>query len=61
MLSGRMLRVFRGMNIVALRQMRVVSGFLMIARFVLHGGLLMVARSMLMMFGCLLVMMGCLL
>ncbi len=57
-LSG-VLSVLRSMNVVGVRQMRVMRGFLMIAGFVMVRGFVMVARSMFMMFGCLSVMMGC--
>jgi len=56
---GRVVCMLSGMNIVAMRHMRVMRGFLMIAGLVMLGGLFVVARRMLMMFGGLLVMIGC--
>jgi hypothetical protein len=46
-------------NLVAVRQVRVVGCFLMMAGFVMLRSFIVVVRSMLMMFGRLLVMMGC--
>jgi hypothetical protein len=53
MLLGRMLSVLNGMNMVAMRSMRMVNGFLMIAGFMMLCGFLMMARRMLVMLGCL--------
>ena len=58
-LLGSMPSMVSGMNVVGVRQMRVVSGFLVVARFVMLGGLMVVTRCVLVMFGCLRVMMGC--
>ncbi|MFY9937797.1 MAG: hypothetical protein WAK33_13035, partial [Silvibacterium sp.] len=55
----RVLRVLGGMNMVPVRNMRVVGGFLMGASFVMLGGLVVVARSVFMMSGGLLVVIGC--
>jgi hypothetical protein len=57
-LLGSMPSMVSGMNVVGVRQMRVVSGFLVVARFVMLGGLMVVTRCVLVMFGCLRVMMG---
>ena len=54
-----MFRVICGVNMVGVCQVRVMGSFLVVARFVMLGGFVMVARRMLMMFGCLRVMMGC--
>jgi hypothetical protein len=54
-----MLGVLSGVKMVTMRQMRVVGGLLVVARFVMGCGFLVVARSVLVMFRCLLVMMGC--
>ncbi len=53
MLFGRIPSVLSGMNMVAMRGMRMVSGFLMIAGFMMLCGFLMMARRMLVMLGCL--------
>ena len=54
-----MFRMICSVNMVGVCQMRVMSSFLVVARFVMLGGFVMVARRMLMMFRCLRVMMGC--
>ena len=56
---GRVLGVLGGMKVVSMGYMRVVRSFLMVAGFVMLGGLFVVARRMLMMLGCVLVMVGC--
>ena len=58
-LLGSMLRMVCGVNVMGVCQVRVMGGFLVVAGFVMLGGLVVVARSMLMMFRCLRVMMGC--
>ena len=54
-----MLRVLGSVNVVSVRQVRLVSGLLMVAGFVMVGGFVVVVRGTLMMFSCLLVMVGC--
>jgi hypothetical protein len=54
-----MFRMICSVNMVGMCQVRVMGSFLMLARFVMLGGFVVVARRMLMMFGCLRVMMGC--
>jgi hypothetical protein len=49
-----MFRMICSVNVVG-----VMGSFLVLARFVMLGGFVVVARRMLMMFGCLRVMMGC--
>jgi hypothetical protein len=56
---GSILRVFVGLNFVGMRQVCVVSGFLMVTGFVMLGRFLVVSRSMFMMSCCLLVVLGC--
>ncbi len=56
---GSVLGVFRGMNVVAVSQVRVVGGCLVVAVKMVSGGFVVVARSVLMMFRCLGVMMCC--
>ena len=58
-LLGSMLRMVCGMKVVGVCQVRVMGGFLVMTRFVMLGGLVVVTRSVLMMFRCLRVMMGC--
>ncbi len=57
-----MLRGFRGVmrrvGVMAVRYVRVVAGFLVIARFMMFGGLTMVFGSLVMMLGGLGVVMG---
>jgi hypothetical protein len=53
------LRVIGGVNVVAVRQMRMVGCFFMITRFVMCSGFLVVARSVFQMLRCLLVVMSC--
>ncbi len=48
-----------GMNLVSVREVRVMRGLLMIAGFVLSGCFFVVARSVFVMLGCLIVMMSC--
>jgi hypothetical protein len=47
-----------GIHVVPVGQVRVMSGLLMIPRFVMLGSFMMVACGMLMLLGCLRVMMG---
>lgn len=51
--------VFLGVNAVSMRQMRMVSGFLVMTIFVMPGGFAMVTRCVVMMLSCLSVMMRC--
>jgi len=56
---GRVLGMLGGMNMMAMGQMRVMRGFLMLAGLVMLGGLVvMVCRKLVMPCG-LLVMIGC--
>jgi len=55
-LFGRALGMLGGVNVVAMRQMRVVSGGFVIARLVMLGSFEVVVSGLLMVFGCLLVM-----
>ena len=52
-------RMICSVDMVGVCQVRMMGSFLVLARFVMLGGFVMVARRMLMMFGCLRVMMGC--
>jgi hypothetical protein len=54
-----MFRMICSVDMVGVCQVRVMGSFLVLARFVMLGGFVVVARRMLMMFGCLRVMMGC--
>lgn len=54
-----MFRMICSVNMVGVCQVRVMCCFFVVARFVMLGGFAVVARRMLMMFGCLRVMMGC--
>ncbi len=56
---GRMLGMFLGMHLMAVRQMRVVGSFFVVVILMMLGGFVVMARSVLMVFRCLLVMMGC--
>jgi hypothetical protein len=58
-LLSSILSMLGRMKVVTLRKMRVMGCFLVVASFVMPGGLVMMARSMLMMFGRLRVMIGC--
>ena len=58
-LLRRVLCVFGSMDVVAVRQVRMVSGCLVITGFVMLGGFVVVARSVLVVLRCLLVMIGC--
>jgi hypothetical protein len=58
-LLRRMFRMVHSVNMVGVRQVRVVRGFLVMTRFVMLGGLVVVACRVLVMFGCLGVMMSC--
>jgi hypothetical protein len=55
----RVFRVLAGMDAVSVGQVRVVCGLFVVPRFVLRGGFVVVARSVLMVLRCLFVMMGC--
>lgn len=57
-LSG-VLCVLGCVSVMAVRQVRVMSCFLVMSRFVMLRSFVVVVRSMFMMLGCLLVMMGC--
>ncbi len=57
----RVFRVFGGVNVMAVGEVRVVSGLFVVARFMVRGGFLVVARSVLVVFRCLLVVMSCIL
>jgi hypothetical protein len=56
---GRMLGVFLGMHLMAVRQMRVMGSFFVVVILMMLGGFVVMARSVLMVFRCLLVMLGC--
>jgi hypothetical protein len=58
LLSG-ILRVLGSINMVPVRQVRVMAGFLMVPSFVMLGCFPMMASGMLMMFSRLRVMVGC--
>ena len=58
-LLSRVLAVLRRMNLVGMGQMRVMGCFLMVAFIMMLRGLVMVARSMFVMFGSLSVMVRC--
>jgi hypothetical protein len=58
---GRVFRMFGGVDMMAVSEMRVVSGLFVVARFMMSGGFLVVARSVLVVFRCLLVMVNCVL
>jgi hypothetical protein len=55
----RVLGVLDGVEVMAVRGVRVVGGFLVVAGFVVGGGFVVMARSVFVMLGCLLVMMRC--
>jgi hypothetical protein len=59
MFLGCMFGMLGGVNVMSLRQVRMVGCFLVVAFFMMLGCFLVMARSVLMMFRCLLVMMGC--
>jgi hypothetical protein len=59
MVLDRMFRVLCRVDRVTVRQMCMVGGFFVIARFVMCGRFVVVARSVFVMLGCLLVMIGC--
>jgi hypothetical protein len=59
MVLRRMFRVLNSMNMVRMRKVRMMSCFLVIARFVMIRGFMVMARCMLMMFCRLPVMMSC--
>ena len=54
-----MFRMICSVNVVGVCQVRVMGSFLVLARFVMLGGFVVVTRRMLVVFGCLRVMMGC--
>jgi hypothetical protein len=54
-----LLRMLGGMNVVAMRQVRVVSGLGVVTVGVVLGGLMVMARSVFMVLGCLRVVMSC--
>jgi hypothetical protein len=54
-----MFRMVYSVNMVGVCQVRVMRGFLVMTRFVMLGGLVVVACRVLVMFGCLGVMMSC--
>ena len=56
---GRMLGMFLGMHLMAMRQMRVFGSFFAVVILMVLGGFVVMARSVLMVFRCLLVMLGC--
>jgi hypothetical protein len=56
---GRVLGMFRRVDVMAVRQMRVVGSSYVVTALVMAGGFVVMARSVLMVFRCLLVMMGC--
>jgi len=56
---GRVLGMFRRVDVMAMRQMRVVGSSYVVTALVMAGGFVVMARSVLMVFRCLLVMMGC--
>jgi hypothetical protein len=58
-LLGGVLPMLGGVGLVGVRQVCVMSSFFMVAVLVMFGGLVVVARGMLMMFSCLFVMMRC--
>jgi hypothetical protein len=55
----RVFRMIGGVNVVTVREVRVVSGFFVVAGLVVLGGFMVVARSVFQMLRCLLVMIGC--
>jgi hypothetical protein len=55
----RMFRVLGGMNVVAVRQVRVVSGLRVVTACVVLGGFMVMARSVFMVLGCLRVVISC--
>jgi hypothetical protein len=56
---GRVLGMFRRVDVMAMRQMRVMGSSYVVTALVMAGGFVVMARSVLMVFRCLLVMMGC--
>ena len=61
MLLGGIPRVLEGLNVVGMRQLGVVGGFLKPSLHVLLSGFQMLLGGLFEMFSCLLVMFGCLL
>ena len=59
MVLDRVLGVLGGMNVMTVRQVRVVGRLFVVSTFVVRGGFVVMARSVLMMFCRLGVMMGC--
>ena len=58
-LLGSMLSMIGGMDVMGMRQMRMMGRFLVIARLVVPGSFVVMTRSVLMVLSCLFVMMGC--
>jgi hypothetical protein len=58
-LLGRVFGVLRGMKAVAVREVGMVCGLFVVASRMVSGGLVVVARSVLVVFRCLLVMLDC--
>src|ERR1700744_5001229 len=56
---GGFLGVIGGVNVVTVGQVSMVSGQFVVTAFVVPGGFMVVARSVLVMFRCLLVMLNC--
>lgn len=56
---GGMFRMIRCMNVMGMRQVRMMGGLLMVVRLVVPGSFVVMTRSVLVMLGCLFVMMGC--
>lgn len=56
---GRMLSMFCGMDVMTVRQVRVVGSSYVVTALVMPGGFVVMTRSVLMVFRCLLVMMRC--
>jgi hypothetical protein len=59
MCLGRVFRVLGGMGVVSVCHVSVVGGLFVIALGVRRGGMVMVARSVLVVFRCLRVVFGC--
>ena len=57
-LLGSMLSMIGGMDVMGMRQMRMMGRFLVIARLVVPGSFVVMTRSVLMVLRCLFVMMG---
>jgi hypothetical protein len=59
MMLDRVFGVLDGVQVMAVREVRVVGGFLVVAGLVVRGGFVVMARSVFVMLGCLFVMMSC--